>query len=518
MNIDKDTKYDRQLRLWAKDGQARLENSHVCLINATTTGSETLKNLVLPGIGAFTIIDARCVREDDLSGNFFLDELDLGSSIAAAMARNLMELNSDVQGFGTNESLAGLLRQDLFWDRFSAVVVSEQIPSGELLALTQILWPKNIPLVLVSTAGFYGSLRIIHSETTIIETHDPSRLFDLRIDCPWPELQAYSDSFHLNELDDTDHAHVPYIIIFIKALQQWKKDHGGLPPQNYNEKKLFRANYVEKMSRNIALETNFSEASQSVHRALQVTAVPKSIKELLGKKKISDSQLSLSTPLFWVYIRALKNFVESNDGKLPLPGNLPDMASNTVNYIGLQKLYRDRALQDQNRFFQELLNIFHLIGRPETDISPESVASFCKSAAHLFVSWGSPLAYSEALRNEMLSSNGSSNETKKHSTLAIHFGILALHNWIEQGSPGGLDLFVKCFQSLFEFTTELPEAVKNTLEEIFVHHTSSYHNISSLMGGAAGQEILKISTAQYIPLDNLYVFDGIRSVSDKWKI
>lgn len=42
-------KYDRQLRLWGEEGQGALESAKVCLIHATTTGTETLKNLVLPG-------------------------------------------------------------------------------------------------------------------------------------------------------------------------------------------------------------------------------------------------------------------------------------------------------------------------------------------------------------------------------------------------------------------------------------------------------------------------------------
>ena len=47
---DRDKKYDRQLRLWGDHGQQCLENSRVCLINVTATGTETLKNLVLPGL------------------------------------------------------------------------------------------------------------------------------------------------------------------------------------------------------------------------------------------------------------------------------------------------------------------------------------------------------------------------------------------------------------------------------------------------------------------------------------
>ena len=50
-------KYDRQLRIWGAHGQASLESARVCLLNAGPTGSETLKNLVLGGIAAFTVVD-----------------------------------------------------------------------------------------------------------------------------------------------------------------------------------------------------------------------------------------------------------------------------------------------------------------------------------------------------------------------------------------------------------------------------------------------------------------------------
>ena len=45
----KKKRYDRQLRLWGEHGQEAMESSNICLINGSASGSETLKNLVLPG-------------------------------------------------------------------------------------------------------------------------------------------------------------------------------------------------------------------------------------------------------------------------------------------------------------------------------------------------------------------------------------------------------------------------------------------------------------------------------------
>jgi molybdopterin/thiamine biosynthesis adenylyltransferase len=66
-------------------------------------GVETLKNLVLPGIGNFTIQDSSIVNEADLGVNFFLEEEHLGQ-YRAEITRNLLkELNPDVEGHFVTE-------------------------------------------------------------------------------------------------------------------------------------------------------------------------------------------------------------------------------------------------------------------------------------------------------------------------------------------------------------------------------------------------------------------------------
>ena len=103
----REKKYDRQLRLWAASGQRALEESHVLLVvsrqglhgsGSSVAGIETMKNLVLPGIGSFTIADSATVTEADLGVNFFLEEESLGRSRAKECVRLLEELNPDVRG------------------------------------------------------------------------------------------------------------------------------------------------------------------------------------------------------------------------------------------------------------------------------------------------------------------------------------------------------------------------------------------------------------------------------------
>lgn len=53
-------------RLWGEHGQALLEAAQLCLVNVTALGTEILKNIVLPGIGGFTIVDGALVTEEDV--------------------------------------------------------------------------------------------------------------------------------------------------------------------------------------------------------------------------------------------------------------------------------------------------------------------------------------------------------------------------------------------------------------------------------------------------------------------
>ena len=529
MGFDKDTKYDRQLRLWASAGQQNLESSSICLVNATATGCEILKNLILPGIGKYTIIDDSKVTNKELSSNFFLKTSDMGKKVADCVKRNLGELNADAKGTAITDPVEKILSFDKlgnFWDSFNCVIVSDYISCLE--ELIQILWSKKIPLLVVNTIGFYGSLNLLANETTVIETHDPSKLYDLRIDKPWPKLREYSDSFDLDLLDDQEHAHVPYIVIFIKALDHWKLHHNNNPPLTYAEKKLFKT-YVESLSRNINLETNFIEAVQSCHRAFQKTEIPESIKSLLELSDAKNLQNSSPTSfsattspssdctIFWVYIAALKEYLKNNDNILPLPGKLPDMASNTENYTTLAKIYRDKALEDQSTFANEVYKILEKQKKPKTIVTKESIATFCKNTQLLFVTIGSKNLNSPKLIEQF--ETGSSSEV-----LGIYWGILTYNAYIKQYNEVPtikyMDDFIRIYHDEINPSAQQPlsDTLRKKFEEILTHNSSNYHNLSSFMGGIASQEILKLTTAQYIPLDNLYVFDGVTSSSERFKI
>lgn len=56
---------------------------------------------------------------------------------------------------------------------------------------------------------------------TVIQTHSKS-LVDLRLDCPFPSLLEYVNSFEMDKMDSHEHAHVPAVVIIIHFLEIFK--------------------------------------------------------------------------------------------------------------------------------------------------------------------------------------------------------------------------------------------------------------------------------------------------------
>ncbi len=119
-------RYDRQLRIWGADGQARLESCKVCLLNSGPTGAETLKNLVLGGISGFTIVDGSKVEAADLGNNFMVGPDALGEPRAKVVTDLVTELNDAVAGSYLEEAPESLIeRSPQFFAQFTIVVATQ---------------------------------------------------------------------------------------------------------------------------------------------------------------------------------------------------------------------------------------------------------------------------------------------------------------------------------------------------------------------------------------------------------
>jgi amyloid beta precursor protein binding protein 1 len=136
------------------------------MINGTATGAETLKNLVLPGIGSFTVVDGSKVEPKDLGNNWFVTGDSLGQSRAKTVMELLREMNEEVEGNYVEEDASLLITSNPdFFLSFSLVIVTD-LPEADVQKLAKLLWQHSIPLVIARSYGFYGHLRIAVPEHT----------------------------------------------------------------------------------------------------------------------------------------------------------------------------------------------------------------------------------------------------------------------------------------------------------------------------------------------------------------
>lgn len=160
----KTRRYDRQLRLWAATGQAALESARVLVVGASATSTSILKNLVLPGIGHFTVLDPLSVSGADAGNNFFLDgPSSIGKNRAQEAVPLLLELNDGVEGKSDTRSLAEVIEKDPEWILGFTLVIAHNVPKGEMDALSALLWAareRGPALITVRSAGFLAEFGI----------------------------------------------------------------------------------------------------------------------------------------------------------------------------------------------------------------------------------------------------------------------------------------------------------------------------------------------------------------------
>jgi amyloid beta precursor protein binding protein 1 len=283
--------------------------------------------------------------------------------------RLLAELNEGVEGKADTSSLQDILDTNPGYFASYTLVIAHNLEPKLLERLSTLLWAdETLPiLVVVNSAGFLGEFFIqFHEHTSKLLLHrlDLHRLISLvidshsetapslRIDKAFPALLDYATSLDFASMDPTDHTHVPYVVILVRALADWKAAHDGKPPQTSAEKKLFKEG-VQAMKIKFD-EENFDEAEAQAYRSWTETRVPSDVAALFQDPQLGT--LSPSSPPFFHLLDALRKFTLEPPHTLPLSSTLPDMKANTSSYIHLQKLYKARA-EEEKAAFKALLTV-----------------------------------------------------------------------------------------------------------------------------------------------------------------
>ncbi|MBN3299437.1 ULA1 enzyme, partial [Amia calva] len=517
-------------RLWGDHGQEALENAHVCLINATASGTEILKNLVLPGIGAFTIVDGHRVSGEDVGNNFFLSKSSIGKNRAQAATELLQELNSDVSGNFVEETPEQLLDNDPgFFHRFN-LVIAVQLRESTTLRLGAVLWNAGVPFLICRTYGLAGYMRLVVKEHTVVESHPDNALEDLRLDHPFEELKKHIQSYDLQSMDKNDHSHTPWIIVVAKYLEKWCSEHDSQVPKNYKEKEAFRELIRQGIRKNEngvpEDEENFEEAVKNVNTALNPTKISSTIEDIFNADQCKN--ITAQSTSFWVMARAVKEFVHNEGGQnLPVRGTIPDMIANSDKFISLQNVYRAKAKQDAAAVSKHVASLLQSMGKLPESISEQEIRLFCKNTAFLRVVCCRSLAeeYSvESINKDEITSCMDNPD----SEMVLYLMLRAVDRFFQQHSryPGVYNYQVE------EDIGKLKSCVNSLLQEYglnvnvkddYIHEFCRYgaaepHTVASLMGGSAAQEAIKTITHQFVPFNNTFIYNAMSQTSATFQL
>ncbi|CAB3247370.1 unnamed protein product [Arctia plantaginis] len=513
---EKTKQYDRQLRLWGDHGQTALEHGHICLINANALGTEILKSIVLPGVGAITIVDDKIVSDEDIGSNFFLECSSKSLNRGAEALRLLLELNPAVRGHAVQEPPDQILKENPEFFKSFSVVIATALGEKTIQELAQHLWDINVPLILCRSVGFLGSFRIQMREHAVIETHPDNEQTDLRLDVPFQALSDYLNCFDIDAVDLKDHGHIPWIVIIYKAVQKWQSQNANGWPMSRKEKNEIKniiLEFVRKDENDVPIsEENFEEAIRAVNTALVPTFLPVKIQELLYCT--SATNLSKDSAPFWVMCAALRGFVEGEGkGKLPVKGVLPDMTASTDHYIKLQNLYRTQAAMDAEIVYRKVLQIVAQLHCE--NISEADVKLFCRHAHDLYLLCGSNIVTEYQLNSSV--ATFISRHLEEPDVMMVHYIMLRAAEMFQSEhcrAPGDWDpegdisKLKACVTKVLSDVSCSPFPKDDHIHEMCRYGGAEIHSVSAFLGGCTAQEAIKLITKQYKPVNNTFIFDA----------
>jgi len=281
----------------------------------------------------------------------------------------------------------------------------------------------------------------------------------------------------LEDLSDVDHAHVPFVLLLLKALRHYRIGVEDALPKTAEQKALFQ-NYLRSMRRN-ENELNFDEALKFAYLCYSEYKVPDDVKVILSSAT-RDTE-------FGLVCLALAEFVEKN-GCLPLAGRLPDFTASTDTYLTLRRHYSEKAEGD----VQAVLAILQkLNASPSEDL----VRTMCKNAHTL-----------EAIRFRSVQQEWDSPETveddEEETMFSWYAGFRALNRFREEKQR------YPCVGDVDSLASGKDSSV-DVLRELCRYEGCEQHATSSFIGGVAAQEAVKLITHIFVPLNHTLVYNGL---------
>ena len=546
-------KYDRQTRLWG-EGQILICAAKLLCLNSDSCSCEILKNLILSGVGEVTIVDDAKITQEDLKNNFFVDADDINKLRGEIVLKNLLELNPDVKGNFINKSAKEYMDDEKNNFKSFTVLIATNLLSDENDKLYSIAKKNNLRLVIVKNNGLINYIRLYenyHGNMSLRLLDNP--VSDYRLSCPWKELKDFANSFDLEKMDLIDHKNVPYFVILLKALDKYRnnKNDPEANPNNKEEKEEFK-----NIVKGFMLSTGTEGENENIEEALSklyfcnkynnklTTYKMEQIFEVI--EKISQKEIFSKSnnymKLFFIYFITLKQFFNKYK-TYPLCGPIPDMISNTKNFIGLKQIYNTKAKNDH----KEMRDMINIEIKENKNLSDEEKSELNKLVNNLTTdqidivdilnkNWPqtSLFVYPDNVNEEEAKNFDPDQFDEDFQKLNFVWYLLfrASDKFMNKNKryPGqNIDDFKKDVPELFELLKEefsklsvKPDLGSQLNEDNAFEFCRMGKGfvppVVSIIGSMASQEIIKLITYQFETVNNTVIYDGINVTLSNIKI
>eukprot|EP00698_Gefionella_okellyi_P001178 TRINITY_DN11094_c0_g1_i2.p1 TRINITY_DN11094_c0_g1~~TRINITY_DN11094_c0_g1_i2.p1 ORF type:complete len:1012 (-),score=278.08 TRINITY_DN11094_c0_g1_i2:4384-7419(-) len=160
LNIAKDS---RMFYVLGKDTMMKMKQSNILIIGLRGLGVELAKNVILAGVRSVAVHDDGLVAIEDLSSQFYLNELDVGKPRGESCVGKLAELNRSVQvmlhtGALDEEYLRG----------FQVVCSTNNQSQAEWLRIGNICHSNGIHFISGDTFGLFARIFVDFGEKFVV--------------------------------------------------------------------------------------------------------------------------------------------------------------------------------------------------------------------------------------------------------------------------------------------------------------------------------------------------------------
>ncbi|WWC62948.1 uncharacterized protein I303_105546 [Kwoniella dejecticola CBS 10117] len=253
---DEASLYDRQIRLWGLEAQNRMRSSTVLILSLRGVAHETIKNLVLAGIGRLIVADDSKVTEEDLGSGFLFREEEnaVGQNRTQAASPQISSLNplvsltalETLHPFigGSEGEIVDLLKREKV-----DVIVACDLPKSQLETIDEASRKAGSMFYAAGTYGFHGyvfadlgeSYEYVYNQKSTPENPSPglakkillypsfaSALSPASWSKPATEAENGGSPYRGLMKNQTKDA-APGVVLGLLALWEFEKNNGTLP-------------------------------------------------------------------------------------------------------------------------------------------------------------------------------------------------------------------------------------------------------------------------------------------------